>query len=62
VWCQEEPRNQGAWPMFDEWLRDAIPGRELRYVGRKAAASPATGSHHVHDHEQEALVHGALTL
>lgn len=63
VWCQEEPRNMGAWPMFDEWFEDALPqGRRLRYVGRAAAAAPATGSHRLHHHEQEQLVHDALTL
>ncbi len=61
VWCQEEPRNMGAWPMYDEWLRDELPGFEVRYAGRKSAASPATGSHHKHEAEQAALVDDALT-
>jgi 2-oxoglutarate dehydrogenase E1 component len=61
VWCQEEPRNMGAWPVLSHWLRDALPeGRALRYVGRSEAASPATGSHHRHEHEQAAIVSEAL--
>ncbi len=60
VWCQEEPRNMGAWPMVDEWLSDALGGRTTRYVGRRAAASPATGSPSVHKREQAALVDQAL--
>jgi 2-oxoglutarate dehydrogenase E1 component len=58
VWCQEEPRNMGAWPMFDQFFLDA--GIAARFVGRRAAASPATGSHKRHKAEQEALVAEAL--
>lgn len=62
VWCQEEPRNQGSWPMFDEWFEETLGSRRVRYVGRKAAASPATGSHKKHVAEQDRLVTDALTL
>jgi 2-oxoglutarate dehydrogenase E1 component len=63
VWCQEEPANMGAWPVLQGWLREVLPpGRTLRYAGRPAAASPATGSHRQHHKEQEALVASALTL
>jgi 2-oxoglutarate dehydrogenase E1 component len=63
VWCQEEPRNMGAWPMLDEWLGAILPPTSrLRYVGRAAAASPATGSHRQHHAEQERFLHDALTL
>jgi len=61
VWCQEEPRNMGAWPMLDEWMTDAI-GVRPRYIGRPPAAAPATGSHRKHATEQSALVDAALTL
>ncbi|MCB9664261.1 MAG: 2-oxoglutarate dehydrogenase E1 component [Alphaproteobacteria bacterium] len=63
VWCQEEPRNMGPWPVLSPWLQACLPDdRRVRYVGRAAAASPATGSHHQHQREQEALVAAALTL
>ncbi len=63
VWCQEEPANMGAWPVLRGWLEEALPAsRPVRYVGRPAAASPATGSHHKHKDQQERLVHEALTL
>ena len=48
VWCQEEPKNMGAWffvePYF-EWVLAQVAGksRRARYAGRPAAASPATG-------------------
>ena len=63
VWCQEEPRNQGAWPMYDEWLLECIGHeRPIRYVGRRPAASPAPGSNKVHKQNQARLVSEALTL
>jgi len=62
VWCQEEPRNMGAWPMVDEWLSELLGSRSARYVGRRVAASPATGSPSVHKREQATLVRAALTL
>jgi 2-oxoglutarate dehydrogenase E1 component len=58
VWCQEEPKNMGAWPSFSQWFADS--DLRVRYVGRNAAASPATGSHKQHVAEQAALVDQAL--
>jgi 2-oxoglutarate dehydrogenase E1 component len=59
VWVQEEPQNMGAWTFIESRLRDF--GYEPLYVGRDASASPATGSHHIHEHEQKELVDVALT-
>ncbi|MSZ66826.1 MAG: hypothetical protein F2711_04260, partial [Actinobacteria bacterium] len=36
-------------------------GRTLRRVSRRATASPATGSHHLHEEEQKALLMEAFT-
>jgi len=60
-WCQEEPRNMGAWPMFDEWLTEAL-GERPRFIGRRASASTATGSPRRHETEQRSLVAQALDL
>jgi 2-oxoglutarate dehydrogenase E1 component len=65
VWCQEEPRNMGAWRFLRERFLDGevvAGGRQLRYVGRDASASPAPGQLRVHLAEQEALVRAALRL
>jgi len=67
IWCQEEPKNQGAWGFVEaniEWVLDRIGAktRRPRYVGRAASASPATGLASRHKAEQEALVDEALTL
>ena len=67
VWCQEEPKNQGAWSFVEpnlEWVLDRIGARCKRavYAGRSAMASPATGLASRHKAEQEALVTAALGL
>lgn len=66
IWCQEEPKNMGAWmfvaPRIEEVL-EAI-GRNIRagYVGRTEAASPAVGYLKVHEKEQKELVEQALSI
>ncbi len=66
VWCQEEPKNMGAWtfvaPRIEEVL-DNIGCKVERpiFTGRPEAASPATGLFANHVAEQAALVHEALT-
>ena len=67
VWCQEEPKNQGAWFFMEpniEWVLTRIGAKttRARYAGRPAAASPATGLASSHKKQQAALVNDALTL
>jgi 2-oxoglutarate dehydrogenase E1 component len=67
VWCQEEPRNMGAWTFVDRRIEEVLTEigashTRPRYVGRKESASPATGSLRRHNKEQAALVDEALTL
>jgi multifunctional 2-oxoglutarate metabolism enzyme len=59
VWCQEEPRNMGAWSFVNP-LFEAELGLRLRYAGRMASASPAAGSMKVHNFEQDTLIRSAL--
>ncbi len=66
VWCQEEPKNQGAWTFIEpniEWVLQRIKAKNTRamYAGRAASASPATGLAAQHKAQQEALVDAALT-
>jgi 2-oxoglutarate dehydrogenase E1 component len=57
VWCQEEPRNMGAWSFVYERLPDLLPsGLRLDYAGRAPSASIAAGSPRVHKREQSTLV------
>jgi 2-oxoglutarate dehydrogenase E1 component len=62
-WVQEEPENMGAWPYWKNRycgrLLDRFP---FSVVARRASASPATGSHAAHHHEQEALIQHAFEL
>jgi 2-oxoglutarate dehydrogenase E1 component len=55
-WVQEEPQNMGAWSFVQPLLVELLGGRPLRYVGRSANPSPATGSARLHQLEQEDLV------
>ncbi len=66
VWCQEEPKNQGAWSFIEpniEWVLTRIKAKHTRpvYAGRSASASPATGLASAHKAQQAALVDAALT-
>jgi 2-oxoglutarate dehydrogenase E1 component len=65
VWCQEEPKNQGAWSFIEPELEQLLTAigatnTRARYAGRAASASPATGLASRHKYEQETLVKEAL--
>jgi 2-oxoglutarate dehydrogenase E1 component len=61
VWCQEEPRNQGAWYQIQHHLRVSKPKTmALGYSGRPPSASPACGNMRRHALEQEKLIDRAL--
>jgi 2-oxoglutarate dehydrogenase E1 component len=67
VWCQEEPKNQGAWLFIEpdmEVILTKVRGKPTRmsYAGRNASASPATGLASRHKFEQQTLVAQALGL
>ncbi|MEM9839161.1 MAG: 2-oxoglutarate dehydrogenase E1 component [Pseudomonadota bacterium] len=65
VWCQEEPKNMGAWFFMEpniEWVLEQIEAkhRRPRYAGRPASASTATGHAAQHRIELEAFLEEAL--
>jgi 2-oxoglutarate dehydrogenase E1 component len=63
VWCQEEPRNQGAWHRIQHYLqRHLLPHQKLVYAGRDSSASPAAGYKSLHDRQQKELVELALSI
>ena len=67
VWCQEEPKNMGAWFFVDRRIEQVLVDIKAKltrpaYAGRLEAASPATGSFSRHNKEQNDLVNDALEL
>ncbi|MBU1833180.1 MAG: 2-oxoglutarate dehydrogenase E1 component, partial [Gammaproteobacteria bacterium] len=68
VWCQEEPRNQGAWynsrHRMTRVIRSFKPEKNLLlgYVGREPLASPAAGYMALHLAQQEKFIKQALKL
>jgi 2-oxoglutarate dehydrogenase E1 component len=66
VWCQEEPRNMGAWVFVDiflEWVLNQIGAkhRRARYTGRPAAASTAVGQMSLHLAQLKQFLEDALS-
>jgi 2-oxoglutarate dehydrogenase E1 component len=63
VWVQEEPRNMGGWRFVQEQIQPILEpsGRAVRYVGRAASASPATGSLKRHQQEVAEILEGAFS-
>jgi 2-oxoglutarate dehydrogenase E1 component len=66
VWCQEEPKNQGAWNFVAPRIEDTIGHlggtSRARYVGRPEYASTAAGLASQHAAELKAFLNEALTL
>jgi 2-oxoglutarate dehydrogenase E1 component len=65
VWCQEEPRNMGAWFFVDTFLRWVLEQinakhKTVRYAGRPAAAATATGLMSKHLAQLKQLLDEAL--
>jgi 2-oxoglutarate dehydrogenase E1 component len=66
IWCQEEPKNQGAWtfiaPRIEMTIKDLGGNSRPRYVGRPEYASTAAGLMSQHLAELKAFLDEALTL
>ena len=64
VWCQEEPKNQGAWHQIRHRLLEPLNGAvlALSYAGPNPSAAPASGIFALHVKQQRALIAEALAL
>jgi len=63
VWCQEEPKNQGAWYNIRHRLQAPLTDKHsLRYVGRATAASTAAGYFKLHVKQQKEVIESALKV
>lgn len=65
IWCQEEPRNMGAWSFIEPFIEDVLGDMDMQhkrpiYTGRKASASTATGLMKRHLAERDAFLADAL--
>ena len=60
VWCQEEPKNQGAWYQIRHRLQHEITDQKLIYSGRPSAAAPAVGVLKIHNNQQKMIINRAL--
>jgi len=58
-WVQEEPENMGGW-QFARPRLEALLDKPLHYVGRPAAASPATGYPKIYRRQQDAIIDEAI--
>ncbi len=63
-WCQEEPKNMGAWSSVRDYIQWTLDNlgvkKKLDYIGRKAAASPATGYANRHAKQQKEILDNVL--
>ncbi len=60
-WCQEEPKNMGAWLLVRDYIQWTLKyigakNKEIMYIGRNPAASPATGYAKRHLAQQKAII------
>lgn len=63
VWCQEEPRNQGAWRANRHRIERCFSaGFPVEFCGRPPSASPAVGYANEHQIQQKKLVDEALGI
>ena len=61
LWCQEEPKNQGAWYASQHHMRKIIGDRGyLKYAGRPRSAAPAVGRANIHAEQLRTLLNEAM--
>jgi 2-oxoglutarate dehydrogenase E1 component len=64
-WCQEEPMNMGAWNTVRNYIDRTLEmvnfgDKSVKYVGRKAASSTATGNLNKHLAQQKEILEKIL--
>ena len=63
IWCQEEPKNQGAWFCTRDRLTKCLQSNQtLEYVGRPPLAAPAGGYYNLFRKLQTQVVNEALAF
>ena len=63
VWCQEEPKNQGAWYVTRDRIQACLQADQaLSLVSRPASAAPSVGYHALHVQQQQQVLSQALSI
>ncbi|MEE8364489.1 MAG: 2-oxoglutarate dehydrogenase E1 component [Gammaproteobacteria bacterium] len=62
VWCQDEPRNQGAWREYKSRMNETFAPLSVEYTGRISSASSAAGYMSVHLEQETRLVNDAFEI
>ncbi|MFT5505012.1 MAG: 2-oxoglutarate dehydrogenase E1 component [Gammaproteobacteria bacterium] len=62
AWCQDEPRNQGAWREFKSRMNETFAPLTVQFAGRISSASPAVGYMALHLEQEVRLVKDAFEL
>ena len=62
IWCQEEPKNQGAWSHVKGYIRKIIPNyAHLSYFGRSKSATSSEGNYMKYKIKQKQIIQSALS-
>ncbi|MGB5395964.1 MAG: 2-oxoglutarate dehydrogenase E1 component [Gammaproteobacteria bacterium] len=63
LWCQEEPKNQGAWDFIQPRLAAMLDKRwVVNYTGRQPSSAPAVGSAQLHALRQKEILQRAFSF
>jgi len=65
IWCQEEPQNMGAWNTVRNYIDRTLEiinfgDKSVKYIGRKASSSTATGNLNKHLAQQKEILEKIL--
>ena len=65
IWCQEEPKNMGAWNTVRNYIDRTLDminfgDKSVKYVGRNASSSTATGNLNKHLAQQKEILEKIL--
>ena len=65
IWCQEEPKNMGAWNTVRNYIDRTLKmvdfsDKSVKYVGRKASSTTATGNLNKHLAQQKEILEKIL--